>query len=790
MLLPGVQVIERTNFMGSKFKSFVAFAAKDCLRAEVIANACKRSNNKNLDFVPWNSLDASGKAIDKAVHDWVSRSDALIADISEANHNVTFEIGMAIGSGMPLRLIRSNNADWKKIEEIGLLHNVGHDTYQDTDSLIQILGSTSDQNPWPHSRKNQIQPVYLLESANLDDSMSHLVSGLKKTVLLRYRNFSPREIDRLTASEAFEQITQSFGITAIWHDDQTDAGFKQNQRIAFSMGLARGLGTPFLLLASNDQRLPLDLDEIATRWTKPQHIRSRLKKFRDEVLEAQASWVEAPMVGKSYLNRINCGDPAAENEMVQLGNYFLETEQFRQTLNGELNIITGRKGSGKSAIFLQARNRVRQNKSNVVVDLAPQGFQLVRLKEFVLETLGHGARKEFITAFWEYIVWLEIAYKLIEKDRKKAQFDHTLADAYTSLEDAYRQRVDSVGDFSERLSSLTDRIVARYASESYNEDSPDILSSKILEVVYGSELTEIRDEVLSYLKTKGIVFFLFDNLDRFWTPTGFAEVDAHIIIGLVECLTDIRKRFDRAAIEFSWAIFLRSDVYEFVVKGMADYGKLATSSIEWNDKELLLRMFQNRFLRSLNAKNEEWGDIWNAVSVPKVGTKRTEDFLIDASLGRPRYLIRLFETARRRAITLRKDQISEDDYFQAVEELGWQVLEDFDRELSDVIPSAEDLLFSLAQLGGETSISAIHHAIAASSVSQDKVETVVDVLIWTGCLGVETDTGPRYISDCGFRRPFMKGLMQKHKNHIVFHPTLAAIFTGSFRPADQLGSLT
>ena len=86
----------------------------------------------------------------------------------------------------------------------------------------------------------------------------------------------------------------------------------------------------------------------------------------------------------------------------------------------------------------------------------------------------------------------------------------------------------------------------------------------------------MRDEVLLYLKLKGIVCFLFDNLDRFWTPTGFADADALIIIGLVECLQDIRKRFTRAEVDFQWAIFLRSDVYEFVVRGMADYGKLAS----------------------------------------------------------------------------------------------------------------------------------------------------------------------------------------------------------------------
>ncbi len=68
---------------------------------------------------------------------------------------------------------------------------------------------------------------------------------------------------------------------------------------------------------------------------------------------------------------------------------------------------------------------------------------------------------------------------------------------------------------------------------------------------------------------------------------------------------------------------------------------------------------------------------------------------------RPRYLIRLFETARRRAVTLGREKIDDSDYKNGVEELGWQVLEDFDRELADIVPDAKDLLFELALLANE-----------------------------------------------------------------------------------------
>jgi hypothetical protein len=332
--------------------------------------------------------------------------------------------------------------------------------------------------------------------------------------------------------------------------------------------------------------------------------------------------------------------------------------------------------------------------------------------------------------------------------------------------------------------------VDKYYTTVHGDQPVGAISSRTLQIIYGSEIRTVRDEVLGYLKLKGIVCLLFDNLDRFWTPTGFADVDTLIIIGLVECLQDIRRRFARSNIDFQWAIFLRSDVYEFVVHGMADYGKLATASIEWTDREMLLRMFERRILHGFGDKPPSFRSVWEAVSVPTVGGRPTLDYLLDASLMRPRYLIRLFETARRRAVTLGREKIDDSDYKNGVEELGWQVLEDFDRELADIVPDAKDLLFELALLGERTSLAELRQVIQKKVGKEDLVEPVIDILIWAGCIGVLTESGTVYISDCGFKRPYIRALMRNDEaQSIIFHPTLASIFaTPSAAPARSASS--
>jgi hypothetical protein len=186
-------------------------------------------------------------------------------------------------------------------------------------------------------------------------------------------------------------------------------------------------------------------------------------------------------------------------------------------------------------------------------------------------------------------------------------------------------------------------------------------------------------------------------------------------------------------------------------------------------------MFQARVMRGLSDKTVPWKTIWEAITVPVVRGKPVIEFLIGASLMRPRYLIRLFETARRRAVTLLRVRIEEDDYVKALEELGWQVLEDVSRELTDIVPSAEDLLFDLTSLGSRTSMRALKDRIE-QKVPSAPVESVIDILIWAGCIGVDGPKGPTYISDCGFRRPFIRSLMGDiDKQVILLHPTLASL---------------
>src|SRR6266496_5228055 len=51
------------------------------------------------------------------------------------------------------------------------------------------------------------------------------------------------------------------------------------------------------------------------------------------------------------LKTISFGQRVAEDETAALAGYFVETDQWERTLKGEIDVVRGEKGSGKSAIY-------------------------------------------------------------------------------------------------------------------------------------------------------------------------------------------------------------------------------------------------------------------------------------------------------------------------------------------------------------------------------------------------------------------------------------------------------
>lgn len=479
-------------------------SSPDSIGASIRAAVELLRSEGGAGFGTWEENDIPGRFIVDPILSRIEEGNALVADITRLNFNVTFEIGYAIGRSKRLVLIKNSALTGSDdlIREVGLFDTLGYKKYSNSRELANYLGSMIDILPLNlQGSINTAAPIYLVLPRVKTDAEIRAISRIKKAGL-RFRAFDPEEQSRLSARDAIDNVNESHGlVTFLLPRDRVDAPV-HNFRAAFVAGLALGLEKEMLLLQHGEEPVPLDYRDLVHSFRFPNQIDQAVADFSPSISTRLQS--AAPVVisePQTLLSRINLGASSAENELQELGRYYLETDEFRRTLRGEVRVVAGRKGSGKTALFAQLRDKLRQDKSRVVLDLRPEGFQLLKFKRRVLDYLEEGTKEHTITAFWEYLLLLEICYKLLEKDSSVHMRNQRLYGPYRKLADTYYQDdFVSEGDFAERMLKLTQRIADDFgASLQNNEDKRLLKTGQITELLYKHDVATLRSDVISYL---------------------------------------------------------------------------------------------------------------------------------------------------------------------------------------------------------------------------------------------------------------------------------------------------
>jgi hypothetical protein len=424
--------------------------------------------------------------------------------------------------------------------------------------------------------------------------------------------------------------------------------------------------------------------------------------------------------------------------MYELGFYYLETDEYRRALRGEVRVVTGRKGAGKTALFAQLRNRLRKDRSRIVLDLRPEGFQLIKFKERVLDFLEEGTQEHTITAFWEYLLFLEIGHRILEKDRQVHVRDQNLYRVYQNLSEAYfADEFLAEGDFSERLVKLTERIADDFSGAQSRDGRLGSLSrADITELLYRHNLAALRDSVVAYLEHKEDLWILFDNLDKGWRAHGIAPEDVLTLRSLIEAMGKLERELSKRGVECHGIVFVRNDVFELLVANTADRGKVASIKLDWTDPDLLRELLRRRFIYSENIPGDpSFEDLWRQIAVSHIRGEESSEYLIERSLMRPRALIELLQFCRGHAVNLGRQIIGVDDIEKGERHYSNQILSNISYEVADLAPDSKDVLWEFFGandiLSGEEVRARLHNGGSANGW-----ERIFDLLLWYGFLGV------------------------------------------------------
>lgn len=757
---------------------------------------CIKAAAQNIEgLTTWEQLDIPGHFIIDPIFSQIVSSDYVGADITRLNFNVIYEIGYSIGRAKRVFLVKSGaiRGDDDSIREVGIFDTIGYKSYTSSGQLSGFLKSIHNVQPLSVSQTglNKGQPIYLVMPRQKTDFELRIQSRLN-LAKLNFRVYDPEEHGRLSGRDAIRQVAMSHGVVIPLLGPNRIDNVVHNYRAAFIAGLSAGFEKLTLILQKGDDPVPLDYRDLVASVQRQNQIDFQISQFVPTVTEnLQKAAGPAAVEQKTFLATLNLGASSAENEERDLGGYYLETSEFTRAAKGEAQVIAGRKGSGKTALFLQLRDKKLQHKQSVVLDLKPEGYQLLKFKDVVLEHLEQGSKEHTIIAFWEYLILLETCHKILEMDKNHHITNHELLEPYNQLSNTFGQDpFITEGDFAERILKLTERIDDDFrAAIGPKGDKRRFTQKDLTTLLYKHDVSKLREQVRDYLLLKDGLWVLFDNLDKGWPPQGLKSDDILILRCLLEAMDKLERFLTRPkrntkpsiSIQCHGMVFIRNDVYDILLEQTSDRGKIKRISLDWSSPDLLRELLRRRFEASGAKRNSSFEEIWRSICVSHVAGVESSTYLIDRCLMRPRCLIDLISHCQAHAVNLNHRRIELEDIQRGEESYSKELLAGIDLEIRDVYPDSGDILYEFVGSDAKLSRSSVLN-IVKSGFRQTlplDVDAFIDYLLWTGFLGLCREDGSvEYIYTLKYDSKLLKALIGRQNPYDLHYYINPAFWSG------------
>lgn len=696
-----------------------------------------RTRAPDKEWKTWKEFETRGQIIFCAICKSMRFSQCVVADVTTLNFNLLFEIGFAIGLEQPVIPIRDTTivTNRKDFQELGLLDTVGYLDFQNAEGLAAGIMERWPVEPLPNPRVelNRDRPLFVVKAHISTEGDVRLMSTLKKSAL-HFRTYDVIETPRLSLHEVRRRVNSSLAVVAHLLSPSRQGADIHNARCALFAGIAMATGKAVLLLQEDVIDQPIDYRDLIIPYSSPEQVPRLVEPFIREVINLlQESALGVPKAPERFLERLDLGDVAAENEIRGLRSYFVRTAQYNEAKRGTARLVTGRKGAGKTALFYGIRDSIPKGHGHLVLDLKPEGHQFTKLREVVLSQLTPGLQEHTLTAFWNYILLCEIAQKIRDLDYSWAQRDPDRRKRFEDLMRVYGQQVPAdAGDFSERLLRQVDTLSSRVVGDIGGRRPT---GSELTQTLFRGDIRALDDALAPYLQEKDDVWVLIDNLDKSWPTRGARSPDILILRTLMEATRKLQRQFEQREVGFHALVFLRNDIHEQLISETSDYGKDTAITLEWDDEEIFKELLRKR-VRSSTGLDDPFQVTWSRICDPYIGTQDSFKYMLERTLMRPRDLLNFVHVAIGVAINRGHERVLENDIEKAEEGYSEDMLLSMAFELRDVHPEMLDVLYSFNHSPSRLTKDEVL-AILSETKSEQPADVLINLLIWFGFLGVQ-----------------------------------------------------
>ena len=706
--------------------------------AETLESAVEklRTSRQDENWLTWRDFHTTGQIVFCAICKSCRFADVVVADVTTLNFNLMFEIGFALGLGLPVIPIRDTTfvRDRKSLDQLGLLDVIGYVDFQNADGLVEALNNRLPVQPipFPAVAQNLHAPIFALKSPIQIEAEVRLMSALKASVL-NYKAYDPLESSRLSLQEARKAVGECFALVGHLLSPDRTGSEVHNARCALVAGIAVASGRGVSLLQEGHVAQPVDYRQIVKSYDRPGEIPQRLEPIlRQTIPQWKDGWALPQTLPAGLLERLDLGDVAAENESRQLRNYFVRTGQFVQAKRGHARLVIGRKGSGKTAIFYAIRDSFIKGRGNLVLDLKPEGHQFLKLRETVLEALSPGMQMHTLIAFWNYILLCEVAQKVSDYDYSWAENDPERYECFRALLDEYQRCGPAdAGDMSERLLIQVDSLVERF-----EKADKSARAGAFTETLFKDEIHALSSVVGKYLEHKQEIWILVDNLDKAWPTRGASEVDILIVRTLLDATRKLQRELGAHDVDVKSLVFVRNDIYEHLILETSDKGKDTAVTLDWDDPEVFKDIVAKRITSTTGIKGD-FDEVWSALFDGHVGTRPAFAFVLERSLMRPRELLAFLNRAVGIAINRGHARVTEDDMLKAEENHSDELLQSLIFELASVTEDYEEGLYAFLNCPTRMSEADLTKRLTDAGLWQTESRQLTELLLWFGFIGVQ-----------------------------------------------------
>ena len=733
--------------------AFLAYASGAPALEETIEDAVDRLNKSNtVEIVSWKKLQIGGRILIATICAAIDQRDIFIADITQLNSNVLFELGYAIAKNRRVWLMLDRGVDQsgQHVRGFQLLSTIGYRKYNNQYEIEQAFHgdqpyATLEQTTYrdllyPTSGERAEAKLVYLRSLHSTDASIKLSRRIDQSRLPSTID-DPAEARIQGLTWYAEHVRPATAVIAHLLSHRHKNWQFHNAKISFVCGMAHGFGRRILMLAHAPYESPLDYrDMLITHATAAEcmetaneWLSAREHEFQEDQVRAREQKQE--QADYATLQDIALGDPIAELETDTLGSYFIQTAAYKDALLSNHSIFIGRKGTGKTASLLQLAEEIGSDTRNHVCVIKPVAYEMEGLLRVLSDATAISEQGYLLESIWKFLIYTELAKSYHEMlDKKPPFYSKTVAEKdFIRFVDTYSNLI--LLDFSVRLEDVVNALQNRELTASTQAQRVSISES-----LHESILSQLRKHLGKILSTKKRVAVLVDNLDKAWDPqSNIAGLSAFIFSLLAvggRITEDFQKTgYWRQPVKLSITIFLRSDVYAQARQFAKEKDKLPVRAIVWDDQETLRRVIEERFIHagSLQLRGEE---IWQNFFCPTIDGRPTSDAILDAVLPKPRDLICLIKSALALAVNRKHAKIEEDDILEAFRQYSRYTLDVLLVENSVRIDKLEGMIYELV---GEPRIMTRQTLRKAAQVAgvTATLEQVIEALVEATFLGVE-----------------------------------------------------